>query len=146
MLSNGSLLVACRGREEEGRYQCRAENRLAIIDQTVSLDVQGRRILNRTGRAMVTNHSICLPSSIQQILILLYSVLYCILMADLLCFMKFRNAKYSIVQQTILIIKWRTKRENAPIKLINITYQPVRYYINYYSCMFVVCFYNEQFI
>lgn len=42
LLPNGSLLISCSGREEEGRYQCRATNSLDQITQTVSLDVQGR--------------------------------------------------------------------------------------------------------
>ena len=41
VLSNGSLLISCTGREEEGRYTCTATNTLAQIQQTVSLDVQG---------------------------------------------------------------------------------------------------------
>ena len=42
LLPNGSLLISCSGREEEGRYQCRATNSLDQITKTVSLDVQGR--------------------------------------------------------------------------------------------------------
>ena len=46
LLPNGSLLISCSGREEEGRYQCRATNSLDQITKTVSLDVQGRLYLS----------------------------------------------------------------------------------------------------
>ena len=46
LLPNGSLLISCSGREEEGHYQCRATNSLDQITKTVSLDVQGRHYLS----------------------------------------------------------------------------------------------------
>ena len=42
MLSNGSFLINCNGQEDEGLYQCKAENSLDTIVHTASLDVQSR--------------------------------------------------------------------------------------------------------
>ena len=42
MLSNGSFLINCNGQEDEGLYQCKAENSLDTIVHIASLDVQSR--------------------------------------------------------------------------------------------------------
>ena len=72
LLPNGSLLISCSGREEEGRYQCRATNSLDQITETVSLDVQGRqRTLDLlTRQRQITDQLVCCTNDSKTIVIL----------------------------------------------------------------------------